>query len=164
MQDNFSFFEAEANGTVVLTGYPKIEKLPPPSCSTDCSTAPERERCLTENNCQQPELVHFVFTAGGNEDFSKYLYEITAATKSEPNIVKLGCVKNSRITYENESLDFGSKTYWLPKDTTDSILQATIDKPIKLKLTKLLTADASADTACSSLFTRIEIESPQEET
>ena len=133
----------KAFGKVRVTGYAKTKEVPESECHDDC------------DEVEKVKYVEFYITKTESRDFKEYLSAINGEDSNK--IIGLGCYKNNRISYINNSVFFGDKEFELNDDMTKSIIDSTSSKPITLDLEKLELGEAKGAPACYSHMTYIKI-------
>ena len=129
-------------GKVRVTGYAKTREIP-------------EEECVTEEECKDVKKIKYVtfyVTKTDSKEFKNYLTEI-----GDNNTIGLGCYKNNKISYINNSVYFGDKEFELNEEMAKKILESTSSSPITLDLEKLELGEAKGAPSCYSHMTYIKI-------
>lgn len=105
------------------------------------------------------KIIYLKIKKTESADFSFYVKNL--ADQGNPLVgydtVVLGCVSDSVISYNNNSDVTGFKDYQISKDDSVSILDATPEKPVRLKLEKFKLTNGSGAPACSSLISTVQV-------
>ena len=139
-EDDFSY----SYGKVRVTGYINVIDVP-------------EEQCYTEEECESVSKIKYVdfkVTETDSKDFKKYLKEFN---DKDGSTIGLGCFKNNKIMYTNNSVYFGDKDFEINEEMTKKILASTSSKPITLDLEKLEIKEAKGAPACYSHMTYIKV-------
>jgi hypothetical protein len=130
-------------GVVYVTGHAKLE---------------ERNEAFCEVNCPKYTYVSFVLSKTENEDMLNFLSSSPQGNSFlTSSSVGLGCLENGVISHFNMSDVYGYKKYTLTTELSDSIISATSQNPVRLKLERLRSTRAVGVTACYSHFTKVDL-------
>ena len=113
----------------------------------------------TDMNGTKYDYVYFYIVETKNTDFQKYIASMTGNSYVSDNSIGLGCVNNGKLEYYNSSNQYGMKKYELSEVDTNKILNATSEKPVRLKLERLLYTSGTDAPMCYSHITNVNVNS-----
>lgn len=142
--NNQSSFQSDKQenfyGTLIVTGYPIVKIEAEPFC---------------EKNCKKYSYVFFQVLNTDSQVLSDFLRENKGNNFIDTNQLGIGCVQDEIITYFNDSNKLGMKEYSVPVGLSKKILDSNKEKPVTIKLERLLFTGGSGAPACYSHFTYV---------
>lgn len=133
-----------AYGKVRVTGYAKVENVLEDTCDVE-------EDCV---NQPKNKYVQFIITKTDSSDFKKYLKDLD---DDNVNSIGLGCLKNNKIAYINNSVYFGDKDFELNEEIAEIITNSSKTNTITLDLEKLELGELKNKDVCYSHMTYIKV-------
>lgn len=141
---NQSSFQSDGQGNfygaLVVTGYPVLISELEPFC---------------EENCEKFSYVFFQVLNTDSKVLSDFLGGNEGNSFVGAKQLGIGCVKSKIITYFNDSDKLGMKEYKVSTELSKKILDSSKEKPVTIKLERLLFTGGSGAPACYSHFTYI---------
>lgn len=128
-------------GEVYVKGYGKLAPL---------------QDALCEKKCKPYDYVYFHFTETPNAEFQSYLKQNEGNSSFVEGGIGLGCVRQGRIHYINDSDETLGATFELSPALSQAILGATPQQPIALKLTRWPYSGGRGAPKCYGPFTQVE--------
>lgn len=140
-QSSFKFDEKGGfYGAVVVTGYPVVES---------------RLESFCEENCKKYSYVFFQVLNADNVALFDFIEEKKGNSFVGDKQIGLGCLQNKIITYSNDSDKIGMKKHTLSADLSKKIMESSREKPVTIKLEKLLLTSGRGAPDCYSHFTYV---------
>ena len=140
---NFSYEESEGfSGNAYIYGYIEIVSIPESYC---------------QENCTMYQGVFINALKSSSDSFQEFLERHRGNAYVGENKVMIGCLKERKIFYDNNSNEFRRKSFEINEIESQGILSATIEDPRIFRIMKLPLSWGSGTPACYSHFAEVEI-------